>query len=133
LSTKVKIGLYNFNTSIILGMESSHASNLGRVPSKVPQMIEGKFRASFMQLGKNITKAPSHTLSLHKCNLKSHPFPLSICCYSLHFATLPCISNFKVLGKQSFSICFQPASCFMEILFHLFCKVGTTNMNNFFA
>jgi hypothetical protein len=34
----------------------------------------------------------------------------------------PNILNFKVLGKQSFSICFPPASCFMRILFHFFAK-----------
>jgi hypothetical protein len=43
------------------------------------------------------------------------------------------ISNVKVLGKQSFSICFPLASCFMQISFHFFCKVCTTNMNIFFA
>jgi hypothetical protein len=43
------------------------------------------------------------------------------------------ISNFKVLRKQSFSICFPPANCFMQISFHMFCKVCTTNMNIFFA
>jgi hypothetical protein len=44
-----------------------------------------------------------------------------------------CISNFKVLKKQSFSIHFPPASSFIWISFHFFCKVGTTNMNIFFA
>jgi hypothetical protein len=47
--------------------------------------------------------------------------------------TVNYISNFKVLGKQSFSICFPPASCFMQILFHLFCKVCMININIFFA
>jgi hypothetical protein len=43
------------------------------------------------------------------------------------------ISNFKVLGKQSFSIHFPPATCFMWISFHFLCKVCTTNVNIFFA
>jgi hypothetical protein len=43
------------------------------------------------------------------------------------------ILNFKVLVKQSFSICFLPANCFMQISFHFFCKVCMTNMNIFFA
>jgi hypothetical protein len=46
----------------------------------------------------------------------------------LHF-----ILNLKVLKKQSFSIHFPLASSFMRISFHFFCKVGTTNMNIFFA
>jgi hypothetical protein len=43
------------------------------------------------------------------------------------------ISTYKVLRKQSFSICFPLVSCFMQISFYLFCKVGTTNINIFFA
>jgi hypothetical protein len=43
------------------------------------------------------------------------------------------ISNFKVLEKQSFSICFPLAGCLMGISFHFFCKVYTTNINMFFA
>jgi hypothetical protein len=42
------------------------------------------------------------------------------------------ISSFKVLRKQLFSIRFPLASCFMQILFHFFCKVCTTTMNIFF-
>ena len=43
------------------------------------------------------------------------------------------ISNFKVPRKQSFSICFPSASCFMQIPFHFFCKVCMINMNIFIA
>jgi hypothetical protein len=43
------------------------------------------------------------------------------------------ILNFKVLRKQLFSIRFPPDSCFMQILFHFFCKVCMINMNIFFA
>jgi hypothetical protein len=43
------------------------------------------------------------------------------------------ISNFKVLGKQSFFICFPPVSCFMQISFHFFSKFCMINMNTFIA
>jgi hypothetical protein len=43
------------------------------------------------------------------------------------------ISNFKVLGKQSFSICFSLASWSMRISFHSFCKICMANMNISFA
>jgi hypothetical protein len=51
----------------------------------------------------------------------------------LQFQCSCSISNFKVLGKQLFFICFPPATCFMQISFHFFCKVCTTNMTIFFA
>ena len=35
--------------------------------------------------------------------------------------------------KQLFSICFPSTSCFMQISFHFFCKVCTTNLNIFFT
>jgi hypothetical protein len=41
--------------------------------------------------------------------------------------------KFKVLKKQSFSIRFPLASCFIQISFHFFGKFCTTNMNIFFA
>jgi hypothetical protein len=91
LIAKVKISLFNFNTLKILGMESPHASIFGHCPSEVPQLAQGKFMASIMQHGESFTKATSHTLSLHVRNLKLDPFPLSICCSSLHFQLLHCL------------------------------------------
>jgi hypothetical protein len=43
------------------------------------------------------------------------------------------ILYFKVLGKQSFSICFPSARCFIRILFHFLCKFCRTNVNIFFV
>jgi hypothetical protein len=51
----------------------------------------------------------------------------------LSYMPISTISNFKVLIKQSFSICFPPASCFMRFSFHFFCKICTTNMSISFA
>jgi hypothetical protein len=43
------------------------------------------------------------------------------------------ILNFKVLGKQLFSIRVPLASCSMRISFHFFCKACMTNINIFIA
>jgi hypothetical protein len=67
-------------------------------------------------------------------------FMLYFIVFIMYFNVFQCIywhcdwyllmSNFKVLGKQ---LSFPLASCFMQILFHLFCKVCMTNMNIFIA
>jgi hypothetical protein len=83
----------------------------------------------------NITKGHNQGISYYvtlgtitkQVNPKLHDAPNTSFC-SIHH-----ISNLKVLKKQSFPIHFLPASSFMRISFHFFCKASTTNLNIFFA
>jgi hypothetical protein len=71
--------------------------------------------------------------SIEQNMITTGSFPDYSCPYFKEIFILFYITNFKVLGKQSFSVCFPPTSCFMQISFHLFCKVCTTHMNIFFV
>jgi hypothetical protein len=78
-------------------------------------------KVSGWQIGSNIhkqLKMPHETISLMENIEVFNNNPSSLRTYLLQHIIL----NFKVLGKQLFSIHFPLASCFMQISFHFFAK-----------